>query len=95
MGDEKREFSIPQLSNDSNPIIAQLISRYRSNKTSWSLQDIYEQEDMMNSQSNFALFSQDPIYFEDAIKEEQWINAMNNEIESIEKKWYMGNSWFA
>lgn len=84
MGDEQREFSSPQVSNNSNPTIEQLRSRYRSNKTR-SLQDIYEQEDMMNSQSNFALFSQDPIYFKDAIKEEQWINAMNNKIESIEK----------
>ena len=36
-------------------------------------------------QSNFSLFSQNPIYFEDAIKDGHWINVMNDEIESIEK----------
>ena len=36
-------------------------------------------------QSNFSLFTQDPLYFEDAIKEEHWINAMNEEMESIKK----------
>ena len=33
IGDEQREFSSPQVSNDSNPTITQLKSRYRSNKT--------------------------------------------------------------
>ena len=49
------------------------------------MSDIYDQGSKIDSQSNFVLFTQDPIYFEDAIKEEHWINAMNDEIESIEK----------
>lgn len=40
---------------------------------------------MIISQLNFSLCSQDPIYFKDAIKEEYQINAMNDEMESIEK----------
>ena len=42
----------------------------RKNKTE-SLQEIYEQGDKIDLQSNFCLFVQDPIYFEDAIKEKQ------------------------
>jgi hypothetical protein len=49
------------------------------------LQEIYDQGDRIDLQSNFSLFTQDPIYFEDAIKEEHWINAMNDEMKSIKK----------
>jgi hypothetical protein len=49
------------------------------------LQEIYDQGDRIDLQSNFALFTQDPIYFADAIKGEKWINAMNEEMESIKK----------
>jgi hypothetical protein len=49
------------------------------------LQKIYHQGDRIDLQSNFSLFNQDPIYFEDEIKEEHWINAMNDEMESIKK----------
>ena len=34
---------------------------------------------------HFALFSCEPMHFEEAIKEEKWIHAMNEEIDSIEK----------
>ena len=35
---------------------------------------------------NFALFSHsDPIYFEEAIKEKKWCNAMDEEIDAIER----------
>jgi hypothetical protein len=49
------------------------------------LQEIYDQGDIIDSQSNFSIFTQDHIYFEDAIKEEHWINAMNEEMKSIKK----------
>jgi hypothetical protein len=49
------------------------------------LQEICDKGDRIDLQSNFYLFTQDPIYFEDAIKEEHWINAMNDEMESIEE----------
>jgi hypothetical protein len=49
------------------------------------LQEIYDQGDRIDLQSNFSLFNQDPIYFEDEIKEEHWINAMNEEMKSIKK----------
>ena len=84
MEDGQGESSSPQVSNDSNPTLASLRSRIKNNKTK-SLQEIYEQGDIIDLQSNFALFAQDPIYFEDAIKEKQWINAMHEEMESIDK----------
>ena len=68
MEDGQGESSSPQVSNDSNPTLVSLRSRIRKNKTK-SLQEIYEQEDKIDLQSNFSLFSQDSIYFEDAIKE--------------------------
>jgi hypothetical protein len=35
---------------------------------------------------NFSLFSEfDPIYFEDAVKETKWCNAMDEEMKAIEK----------
>lgn len=59
-------------------------SRITSKKTR-SLNEIYDQRSKIDLQSNFSLFAQYPIYFEDAIKEGHWINAMNDEIESIER----------
>lgn len=59
-------------------------SRIKSKNTR-SLNEIYDQESKIHLQSIFCLFSQDRIYFEDEIKEGHWINAMNDEIESIER----------
>jgi hypothetical protein len=78
------ETSSPQVSYDSNPTLESLRSRLRRKKTR-SLQEIYDQGDRIDLQSNFSLFTQDPIYFEDVIKEQHWINEMNEEIESIKK----------
>jgi len=55
-----------------------------------SLRDIYEQNEGENSiglNSLFALYSHvdDPIHFEYAIKDEKWVNAMDEEIDVIEK----------
>jgi hypothetical protein len=49
------------------------------------LQEIYDQRDRIDLQSNFVLFIKDPIYFEDVIKQANWINEMNDEMKSIEK----------
>jgi hypothetical protein len=81
---EQGETSSPQVSYDSNPTLESLRPILRGKKTR-SLQEIYDQGDRIDLQSNFALFTQDPIYFEDAIKEENWINGMNEEMESIKK----------
>ena len=52
-----------------------------------NLSEIYEQEADNNNDVNylFFLFCQvyDPIHFEDAVKEEKWIEAMNEEIGAI------------
>ena len=59
-------------------------SRIKNNKTK-IFQEIYEQGDKIDLQSKFSLFAQDPIYFEYAIKEKKWINAMHEEMESTDK----------
>ena len=80
--------SSPQSINSSdmsNPTLASLRrQKFRS------LRDIYEQDDSESSadqNSLFALYSYvaDPTHFEEAIKEEKWINAMDEEIDAIEK----------
>lgn len=43
-----------------------------------SLTDIFEQ-------THFSFLSYQPTHFEEAVKEKEWIEAMNNEIEAIEK----------
>ena len=51
-----------------------------------SLKDIYDQEDeSIDFCSNFSFFSCNPFCFEEVVKEEHWIKAMDEEIESIEK----------
>lgn len=55
-----------------------------------NLNEIYEQDEVDSSAGMnflFALFSHvdDPIHFEDAIKEEKWVAAMEKEIEAIER----------
>ena len=59
-------------------------SRITSKKTE-IFNEIDDQGSKIDLQSIFSLFAQDPIYFEDAIKEKQWINAMHEEMESIDK----------
>ena len=51
-----------------------------------SLREIYE-DSTPNSFSLFALFSQiyDPLTFEEVVEDEVWAQAMNEEIEVIEK----------
>ena len=55
-----------------------------------SLRDIYEEDNAENSvdqTSLFALYSHvdHPIHYEEAIKEEKWIQEMDEEIDAIEK----------
>jgi hypothetical protein len=71
--------SIPnyQSSSESDPTIASL----RSRKTR-SLRELYEDLDV---HSNFALFTYQPTCFEEVVKEEKWVQAMDEEIDSIER----------
>jgi hypothetical protein len=48
-----------------------------------SLQEIYEE---LDNHSNFALFTCQPTFFEEEIKEEHWVKAMDEEIDSIENE---------
>ena len=55
-----------------------------------NLSEVYEQEEVNNNTGLNSLFSlfchvDDPIHFEDAVKEEKWIEAMNEGIGAIEK----------
>jgi hypothetical protein len=49
------------------------------------LREIHEQLDDMDQQAHFSLLSYQPTYFEEAVKEEHWVQAMNEEIEAIER----------
>ena len=77
-------------SESSNPTLTSLRSRSinTSRKTS-SLKDIYDElQEAENHDSciNFSLSTHaNPIYFEEAIKDDKWILAMDGEIQSIEK----------
>jgi len=62
----------PQSSNNSNSIPIRLIS----------FQDIYEES---SAHSYYALFTYQPIFFEEAIKHEQWVNSKDEETNSIER----------
>lgn len=74
-----------QVSTESDPTLATSRSTIRSKKTR-SLREVYDQEEeVLDLQSIFALFSCNSIYFEEAVKDENWIKAMGDEIESIEK----------
>jgi hypothetical protein len=48
------------------------------------LREIYEQNDGVDQQAHFAMLSYQSVYFEETIKEEKWVDAMNEEIEAIE-----------
>ena len=62
---------------------------YKGKKTR-SLKEIYDrEEENLDIYSNFSLFSYDPLYFDEAIKEDKWIKAMDEEIDSIERN----NTW--
>ena len=62
---------------------------YKGKKTR-SLKEIYDQEEEnVDIYSNFALVSCDPLYFDEAIKEDKWIKAIDEEIDSIERN----NTW--
>ena len=71
------------VSDESNSTFSK--PRYKDKKTR-SLKEIYDQEEEnVDIFSNFALFSCDPLYFEEPIKEDKWVKTMNEEIDSIER----------
>ena len=54
---------------------------YKGKKTR-SLNEIYDQEEEnVDIYSNFSLFSYDPLYFDEAIKEDKWIKKMDEDID--------------
>ena len=55
------------------------------NQKTRSTREIYEQNNDIEQPTHFALLSCQPTFFEEAIKEEQWVEAMNEEIEAIER----------
>jgi hypothetical protein len=79
-GEQTEHSSSSSSSNDSDPTIENL----RNQKTR-SLREIYEQNDDVDQQAHFSMLSYQPVYFEEAVKEEKWVDAMNEEIEAIER----------
>jgi len=49
------------------------------------LTELYEQTPILDEQLQFALFSCQPTSFNEAVKDAQWVKAMNEEIDAIEK----------
>lgn len=62
---------------------------FQGNKKQKSYNKIYAENDDTNEEACFALLSCQPICFQEVVKEEQWVKAMNKEIYAIEKN----NSW--
>ena len=50
-----------------------------------SLREIYEQNLVFDEQDQYALCSYQHTFFEEAVKEEKWVAAMNEEIDAIER----------
>ncbi|KAL0429361.1 UNVERIFIED_CONTAM: Retrovirus-related Pol polyprotein from transposon TNT 1-94 [Sesamum radiatum] len=77
--DEEQEIE-GNNSTPSTPSSSDQSPRYRS------INDIYNATERMNGDNLFCLFMNDePLSFEEAIKEKKWIQAMEEEIHSIEK----------
>jgi hypothetical protein len=72
-------------SDQSNPTLTSLRrQKIRSSR------DIYEQNDDENDSDHISLFAfysqgDDPIHFEEAVKDDKWVRAMDEEIDAIEK----------
>lgn len=64
--------------------MASLRDIIKSQKTR-SLKELYDQNDEMDQLSFFALMACDPICFDEAAKEDVWIDAMDEEIDSIKR----------
>ena len=74
---------ISSSSEELDPTLSSLLPMKTKN-----LREIYQDE--FEESVNFALFSySDPIYFEQAVKENKWCKAMDEEIDSIE----MNETW--
>ena len=56
----------------------------RGHKTR-SLRELYEQNDEVDQVSNFSFIACDPLDFDEAVKKDVWIKAMDEEIEAIER----------
>ena len=50
-----------------------------------SLRELYEQTPILYEQLQLSLFSYQPTSFNEAVKDAQWVKAMNEEIDAIEK----------
>ena len=77
-----------KVSNESNPTLASLRNRVRGQKTR-SLRELYEQNDEVDQVSNFAFIACDLVDFDEAVKKDVWIKAMDEEIDAIE----INNTW--
>jgi hypothetical protein len=77
-----------QVSSESNPTLSSLKNRFKGQKTR-SLRELYDQNEEVDQISNFSLMASDSVSFNEAAKEDVWIKAMDEEIDSIERN----NTW--
>jgi hypothetical protein len=66
------EASSPQSGNESD----------YSNKKTRRLTDIYDE---LDANTNYVFIASEPVFYEEAVKQEHWVNAMDEEIDSIER----------
>ena len=50
-----------------------------------SLRELYEHTPVINDKIQYALFSRQPTSFDEPVKDAQWVQAMHEEIDAIEK----------
>ena len=55
------------------------------NQKTRSLRELYGQNHVIDEQLQYALFSCQPTSFNEVVKNAQWVQAMNEEIDVIEK----------
>ena len=71
-----RQGTGSEVSNESNPTLASLRNRVRGQKTR-ILRELYDQNEEVDKVSNFAFIASDPIDFDEDVKKNVWIKAMD------------------
>ena len=65
-----------EVSNESNSTLASLRNRVRGQKTR-ILRELYDQNEEVDKVSNFAFIASDPVDFDENVKNNVWIKAMD------------------
>ena len=68
--------TVSKVTNESNPTLTSLINRVRGQKTR-ILRELYDQNEEVDKVSNFAFIASDPVDFDEDVKKNVWIKAMD------------------